>query len=45
MVVTQREFYKAMEEINASFAALMARVEELEKKSKPAPKVDSKTTK
>lgn len=32
MVITQREFHKAMQEINVAFAALSERVEVLEKK-------------
>jgi DNA-binding Lrp family transcriptional regulator len=31
MVITQREFHAAMKEINVSFAALVERVEKLEK--------------
>lgn len=43
MVITQREFYTAMEEINAAYAAMAKRIEELEKKL--AEKEDTKKTK
>lgn len=44
MVITQREFHKAMQEVNVAFAALQERVEKLEKAAAksgaqtPAPK-------
>jgi len=38
MVITQREFHNAMQEINVAFAALIERVEKLEKAKTPEPK-------
>ncbi len=41
MVITQREFAKALSEINVAFEALEARIKKLE--AKPAPKKVTKS--
>lgn len=43
MVVSKAEFQKALEEINASYAKLVERIEKLEEKAKPARKAAAKS--
>ena len=44
MVITQREFHKALEEINSSYSKLLKRLEDLEAEVRKAPTSSPKST-